>query len=98
MTDVDISEGTSSVVFEELDADITPPCDFTGRSAICKGDPASWILWSRCPNCLCTGVRLACETCRTVRLGPSEDISLLCTRCEHVITPARHAYYRCEKL
>lgn len=70
------------------------PCDYSD-SIDCKGEAPSWVLFFRCCEAG-SGIRLACDTCKDVRLN--DYIAVECIACGYIFEHAPEAYSRIEPL
>lgn len=86
-----------SIVFEELDSDMTPPCELITFGTSCGPAPAKWVMHMACPECGITGIRLACDACKELRMSMGPHVSVECPN-GHKIHPPRKAYQRIEAL
>ena len=82
---------------EQIISDHSIPCDYAA-GPVCRDTPAAWILFAKpCDGCSWPAEqRLACDICKTWRMESGDAVE--CGACGFVITPARHAYTRCEAL
>lgn len=86
---------------EEIVGDHPICCDyaddeFNASDFLCSKEPAKWVLvLVRCATCHMGGARLACDTCKDIRL--SSEGGVVCD-CGEVTVPARAAYSRIEAL
>lgn len=94
MMTVSPSIETVFTVLEEIGEET--PCDYYDEHESYGGGPARWVLWEKCPDCGDSGIALACNTCKEGRMN--SEAGVVCDKCETVIVPARHAYYRVEPI